>query len=63
MNSRRWFLGGAALASAAAVSRSALAALPDAPTAPPPITMAPPLQPNSGRPYRPVVTLNGWTLP
>ena len=25
--------------------------------------MAPPLQPASGRPYRPVVTLNGWTLP
>jgi hypothetical protein len=24
---------------------------------------APPLQPPNGRPYRPVVTLNGWTLP
>jgi hypothetical protein len=25
--------------------------------------MAPPLFPSSGRPYNPVVTLNGWSLP
>jgi hypothetical protein len=28
----------------------------------PPDTM-PPLVPNTGRPYNPVVTLNGWTCP
>lgn len=25
--------------------------------------MQPPLHPPNGRPYRPVATLNGWTLP
>ena len=63
MGSRRHFLGGAALASAAAVARSALAAVPEAPAAPATPAMAAPLQPAGGRPYRPVVTLNGWTLP
>ncbi|MBY0573465.1 MAG: copper oxidase [Undibacterium sp.] len=66
MNSRRNFLGGlgviTAAASAAAVSKVALAALPEAVTQTKPDTM-PPLVPNSGRPYNPVVTLNGWTLP
>ncbi|SDP21012.1 multicopper oxidase family protein [Ectopseudomonas guguanensis] len=66
MVSRRdFFLGagaiGAAVASSA-VSRVAMAALPE------PVLQAsadtqPPLQPGSGRPYNPVVTLNGWTLP
>jgi manganese oxidase len=55
--------GGAAGALAAAsVARSALAALPEAVSHDGTATM-PPLQPASGRPYRPVVTLNGWTLP
>ena len=52
--------GGAVAASA--VSRVALAALPEAVSQASADTMAP-LVPNSGRPYNPVVTLNGWTLP
>jgi FtsP/CotA-like multicopper oxidase with cupredoxin domain len=64
MNPRRLFLGGAAMAGAVAVGRSALAALPDITTSPPPTNnTAVPLHPKEGRPYRPVVTLNGWTLP
>ncbi len=59
---RRRFLGGAAALGAAAVSSAAMGAVPEAATAPAPTT-APPLHPGSGRPYQPVVTLNGWTLP
>lgn len=64
MNSRRTFLAGSAagLLGAAMVSRVGAASLPEAPirqTA----EGAPPLVPNSGRPYNPVVTLNGWSLP
>ena len=66
MNSRRHLLGAAgaltAAVAAAGVSRAALAALPEPVLQTRPDTM-PPLQPASGRPYRPVVTLNGWTLP
>ncbi|MGM9514055.1 multicopper oxidase family protein [Roseateles sp. DB2] len=66
MFSRRNFFRGAgvltAAASAASVSRVALAALPEVVQQTRPDTM-PPLQPSAGRPYRPVVTLNGWTLP
>ena len=66
MNSRRQLLGAAgaltAAVAAASVSRVALAALPEPVLQTRPDTM-PPLQPASGRPYRPVVTLNGWTLP
>ena len=66
MNSRRQFLqlgAAAALGGAAtAVSRSALAALPEPVIQTSPLTQAP-LVPNNGRPYNPVVTLNGWTLP
>jgi FtsP/CotA-like multicopper oxidase with cupredoxin domain len=63
MTSRRNFLAGAGvLLGAAGVNRAALGAVPEAPLAPG-ATMAPPLHPNAGRPYRPVVTLNGWTLP
>ena len=66
MNSRRQLLGAAgaltAAVAAASVSRAALAALPEPVLQTRPDTM-PPLQPASGRPYRPVVTLNGWTLP
>jgi len=64
---RRQWLGslarGAGLAVAAGtVGRAALAALPEPPTQSSAET-APPLTPPNGRPYRPVVTLNGWTLP
>ncbi|PXX40306.1 multicopper oxidase family protein [Undibacterium pigrum] len=54
-------IAGGALA-ASTVSKVALAALPEAVTQTSPDTM-PPLQPKTGRPYNPVVTLNGWTLP
>ncbi|WP_367846306.1 multicopper oxidase family protein [Rhodoferax sp. WC2427] len=61
---RRTFFGGAALSAvaAASVSKVALAALPEPVIATTPAT-APPLVPPSGRPYNPVVTLNGWTCP
>src|SRR5688500_6919043 len=64
MNSRRKFLAGSAagLFGAAMVSRVGAASLPEAPirgTA----EMAPPLFPNTGPHYNPVVTLNGWSLP
>ncbi|WP_430419864.1 multicopper oxidase family protein [Methylibium petroleiphilum] len=66
MVSRRNFLGRAgavtAAVSAAAVSKVAMAALPEPVMQASPDTM-PPLVPESGRPYNPVVTLNGWTLP
>ncbi len=68
---RRRFLGGAALAATVAtagtaVARSALAALPEAPKQSSADTQAPWTPPGvtgAGRPYNPVVTLNGWTLP
>ena len=66
MKSRREFFGMAgaisAAVAAASVSRVAMAALPEPAMQSSADTM-PPLEPNSGRPYRPVVTLNGWTLP
>ncbi|MCW5661892.1 MAG: copper oxidase [Burkholderiaceae bacterium] len=66
MVSRRNFISGAsavtAAVSAAAVSKVALAALPEPVLQTESRTM-PPLQPDNGRPYNPVVTLNGWTLP
>jgi manganese oxidase len=64
MNSRRNFLraAGGALLGAAAVSKAAQGAVPDAPVQTKPETQ-PPLTPPNGRPYQPVVTLNGWTLP
>ncbi len=65
-NSRRNFLGGAGMIAAAvagaSVSKVALAAIPEPMTQTKPDTM-PPLVPQTGRPYNPVVTLNGWTLP
>lgn len=66
-NERRRFFAGAAAATAtavaaSAVSRVAMAALPEPVLQGKPDTM-PPLVPNTGRPYNPVVTLNGWTLP
>jgi FtsP/CotA-like multicopper oxidase with cupredoxin domain len=64
MNARRKFLrqAGASLVGAAAVSRAGAATLPEAPVQSSPKTQ-PPLVPASGRPYNPVVTLNGWSLP
>ncbi|MSO89240.1 MAG: copper oxidase [Rhodospirillaceae bacterium] len=63
MVSRRDFIqAGAALLAAGAVTRSAIAALPEAPIQDSPKTQ-PPLVPRDGRPYNPVVTLNGWSLP
>ncbi|HEY2144480.1 MAG TPA: copper oxidase [Steroidobacteraceae bacterium] len=63
MLTRRGFFGGAGLAVAAtAAAKSALAALPEIVSTDSPHTQ-PPLPPPSGRPYRAVATLNGWTLP
>lgn len=66
MSSRRHFLSGlgaiTAATAAASVSKVAMAALPEPVTQTSADTM-PPLIPNSGRSYNPVVTLNGWTLP
>ena len=63
---RRKFLTGAVATSAtlaaAAVSRVSMAALPEPVLQSSPDTQAP-LIPQTGRPYNPVVTLNGWTLP
>ena len=47
---------------AGVVTATAAASLPEAPVFTDPATQ-PPLQPKDGRPYNPVVTLNGWTLP
>jgi len=64
MNPRRNFLRGSAagLFGAALVSRVQAASLPEAPLRDS-AQMAPPLMPSNGRPYQPVATLNGWTLP
>ncbi len=61
--SRRDFfkLAGAGIA-ASTVSKVAMAALPEIVTTEQSTTQAP-LHPNTGRPYNPVVTLNGWSLP
>ena len=63
MVTRRGFFSGAGAAvAAAAAGKAALAALPDivsSDTA----HMQKPLSPPNGRPYQPVATLNGWTLP
>ncbi len=66
MNSRRQFLKAVGLAggavAASVVNRVAMAALPEPVIQTKAATM-PPLAPGQGRPYNPVVTLNGWTLP
>jgi len=64
MTTRRNFLraAGGTLLATAAVSKASQGAVPEAPTQGKPDTQ-PPLAPQSGRPYQPVVTLNGWTLP
>jgi manganese oxidase len=64
MTNRRQFLSGsgAALIGAAMVTKIQAASLPEAPMQVSAATQ-PPLAPPNGRPYNPVVTLNGWTLP
>ncbi len=69
MTSRRHFLRGTgavagviAGAAATSVSRVAMAALPEPVIQARPDTVPPPPPPN-GRPFQPVVTLNGWSLP
>ena len=63
MSSRRdFFSGAAALVGAGLVTRAGAATLPEAPSMSSAATQ-PPLAPPNGRPYNPVVTLNGWTLP
>jgi manganese oxidase len=64
MTNRRNFITGAAgaMVGASLVSKAAAAAIPEAPAQASPATQ-PPLHPASGRPYNPVVTLNGWSLP
>jgi len=61
---RRNFLrtAGLAVVGAGAVSRAGAASLPEAAMMAK-ATTQPPLSPPNGRPYNPVVTLNGWTLP
>lgn len=62
--SRRNFLAtsGLALAGVTQVAGRAAAAIPEAVKQSSPL-MQPPLYPETGPEYRPVVTLNGWTLP
>jgi FtsP/CotA-like multicopper oxidase with cupredoxin domain len=64
MSNRRNFFktAGAVALGASAVSRVGAASLPEAVIQTSP-TMQPPLVPNTGRPYNPVATLNGWSLP
>ncbi len=60
---RNFFMNAGAVAlSAAAVSRVGAASLPEAVSMAGADTKTPPPPPN-GRPYNPVVTLNGWSLP
>ena len=64
MSNRRNFFkaAGAVALGATAVSRVGAASLPEAVYQSSP-TMQPPLVPSTGRPYNPVATLNGWSLP
>ncbi|WP_312514186.1 copper oxidase [Massilia sp.] len=64
MTNRRSFLtgAGATMLGASMVSKAGAATLPEAHVHTASATAAP-LLPASGRPYNPVVTLNGWTLP
>jgi len=64
MLTRRQFLAssGAAVLGSAMASRVQAAGLPEAAFLDDPATQ-PPLMPSGGRPYHPVVTLNGWSLP
>jgi FtsP/CotA-like multicopper oxidase with cupredoxin domain len=59
---RSFFSSAGAAVAAAAVGKAALAALPEVVSSDT-AKMQGPLHPPSGRPYQPVATLNGWTLP
>ncbi|MDP1659889.1 MAG: copper oxidase [Methylotenera sp.] len=62
MTRRDFFKIAGAGVALSAVSKVALAALPEIVSAEKANTQAP-LHPSTGRPYNPVVTLNGWSLP
>jgi FtsP/CotA-like multicopper oxidase with cupredoxin domain len=64
MSNRRSFFraAGATLLGAAAVSRAGAAGLPEAVIQTSAATLLP-LPPPNGRPFHPIVTLNGWSLP
>lgn len=62
MNRRDFFKLAAAGVAMSAMSKSALAALPEIISTEHANTKSP-LYPETGRPYHPVVTLNGWSLP
>jgi FtsP/CotA-like multicopper oxidase with cupredoxin domain len=64
MSNRRNFFrtAGAAALGATAVSRVGAASLPEAVMQSSTATQPPPV-PSSGRPFNPVITLNGWSLP
>jgi FtsP/CotA-like multicopper oxidase with cupredoxin domain len=64
MSNRREFFraAGAVALGATAVSKAAAASLPEAPMQSSAATLPPP-PPPTGRPFNPVVTLNGWSLP
>ncbi|MES2226800.1 MAG: copper oxidase [Pseudomonadota bacterium] len=64
MTNRRTFFkaAGATMLGAAAVSRAGAALLPEAVVQSSAAMQLPPPPPN-GRPYQPIVTLNGWSLP
>jgi FtsP/CotA-like multicopper oxidase with cupredoxin domain len=63
MVTRRGFFKEAGVAvAAAAVGKAALAALPELASSDS-ARMQPPLHPPNGRPFQPVATLNGWSLP
>jgi manganese oxidase len=59
---RTFFKAGATLLGAAAVSRAGAALLPEAASRNSAATELPPPPPD-GRPFQPLVTLNGWSLP
>jgi FtsP/CotA-like multicopper oxidase with cupredoxin domain len=59
---RQFFRGAGAAMAAGTVNKYALAALPEIVSTGITGTQAP-LQPPNGRPYQPVATLNGWSLP
>ncbi|MDN3920358.1 multicopper oxidase family protein [Roseateles violae] len=62
-NRRSFFkTAGASLIGAAAVGRAGAALLPEAPLRSSAETLPPPAPPD-GRPFQPLVTLNGWSLP
>jgi FtsP/CotA-like multicopper oxidase with cupredoxin domain len=62
MNRRQFLQMGAVTAAVSAVSKVALAAIPE-PVIMESVMTQPLLIPNTGRPYQPVATLNGWSLP